>query len=178
MKNYEMIVELGCFTLGELAEKLNCCISTATTLIQKYFKKGYLERVRRDLYVAISIETKQPVLSRYQIGSRLAEDAYLSHHSAFEVYGYANQVFYEVYVATETRFTDFVYNGILYHRTAPKVNADINNINGVKASSVEQTVVDSICDMEKIGGLEETIRSILLIPSLNADKLLEALKNI
>ena len=177
MKNYETIVELGCFSLGELAEKLGCCISTAATLTQKYLKKGYIERVHRDLYVAISIETKQPVLSRYQIGSRLAEDAYLTHHSAFEIYGYANQVFYEVYVASETRFTDFVYNGILYHRIAPKENADINIINGIKVSSVEQTVVDSICNMEKIGGLEETIRSILLIPSLNADKLLAALKN-
>lgn len=177
MKNYEKIVDLGCFSLGELADKLNCCISTATSLIQKYLKNGYIERVRRDLYVAISVETKQPVLSRYQIGSRLAEDAYLSHHSSFEVYGYSNQVFYEVYVATETRFTDFAYNGILYHRVAPKINADINNINGVKVSSVEQTVVDSICDLEKIGGFEETIRSILLIPSLNADKLLKALEN-
>lgn len=152
MKNYETIVELGCFSLGELAKKLNCCIPTATSLIQKYLKKGYIERVRRDLYVAISIETKQPVLSRYQIGSRLAEDAYLSHHSAFEVYGYANQVFYEVYVATETRFTDFAYNGILYHRIAPKVNADINNINGVKASSVEQTVIDSAGNDERAKG--------------------------
>ena len=170
MKNYEKIVELGCFSLGELAKKLNCCISTAASLIQAYIKNGYIERVRRDLYVAISIETKQPILSRYQIGCRLAQDAYLSHHSAFEVYGYANQVFYEVYVATETRFTDFVYDGILYHRIAPKENADINIINGVKVSSVEQTVVDSICDIEKIGGLEETIRSVLLIPSLKADK--------
>ena len=177
MKNYEKIVELGCFSLGELAEKLNCCISTAASLIQAYIKNGYIERIRRDLYVAISVETKQPILSRYQIGCRLAQDAYLSHHSAFEVYGYSNQVFYEVYVATETRFMDFVYHGILYHRIAPKENADINIINGVKVSSVEQTVVDSICDIEKIGGLEETIRSILLIPSLNADKLLEALKN-
>ena len=177
MKNYETIVELGCFSLRELAKKLNCCVSTAASLVQAYIKKGYVERIRRDLYVAVSIETKQPILSRYQIGCHLAQDAYLSHHSAFEVYGYANQVFYEVYVAAAARFTDFVYNGILYHRIAPKINADINIINGVKVSSVEQTVVDSICDIEKIGGLEETIRSILLIPSLNADKLLEALKN-
>lgn len=177
MKNYEAVIELGCFSLKELAKKLNCCIPTAASLIQQYLKNGYIERVRRDLYVAISIETKQPMLSRYQIGSRLAEDAYISHHSAFEVYGYANQVFYEVYVATKTRFTDFMYNGILYHRVAPKRNADIGKINGVAVSSVEQTVIDSICDMEKIGGLEETIRSILLIPSLNADKLLKALEN-
>lgn len=47
----------------------------------------------------------------------------------------------------------------------PKFNADVNNINGVQVSSIEQTVVDSICDMEKIGGLEETIRCILLMPS-------------
>lgn len=178
MKNYEKVVELGCFSLGELAKELNCCIPTITSLVQKYLKNGYLERVRRDLYVAISVETKQPVLSRYQIGSRLFKDAYLSHHTAFEVYGYANQVFYEVYVATGTRFADFVYNGILYHRTAPKDNTKLNNINGVKVASVEQTVVDSICDMEKIGGLEEVIRCILLVPSLNAQKLLEALRNI
>ena len=60
MKNYETIVGLGCFTLGEIAEKFNCCIPTATRLIQKYLKRGYIERVRRDLYVAISVETKQP----------------------------------------------------------------------------------------------------------------------
>lgn len=59
----------------------------------------------------------------------------------------------------------------------PKFNADVNNINGVQVSSIEQTVVDSICDMEKIGGLEETIRCILLMPSLNTNKLLEILKN-
>lgn len=177
MKNYEKMVELGCFSLGELAKKLNCCIPTAASLIQKYLKNGYIERVRRNLYAAISIETRQPVLSRYQIGSRLAEDAYLSFHSAFEVYGCANQVFYEVYVATKTRFSDFVYNGILYHRTAPKSDASVNTVNGVKVSSVEQTVVDSICDMEKIGGLEEIIRCIMLVPSLNAQKLLEELQN-
>ena len=134
MKNYEKIVELGCFSLGELVQKLGCCVSTAASLIQAYIKNGYIERIRRDLYVAVSIETKQPILSRYQIGCRLAQDAYLSHHSAFEVYGYANQVFYELYVASETRFSDFVYNGILYRRIAPKENADINIINGVKVS--------------------------------------------
>lgn len=176
MKNYEKIVELGCFSRKELAKKLNCCISTASTIIQKYLKKGYIESVRRDLYVAISVETKQPILSRYQIGTKLFKDAYLSHHSAFEVYGYANQVFYEIYVATNTRFRDFTYDGILYHRIAPKSNVAINDINNIKVSSIEQTVIDSISDIEKIAGLEEILRCILLVPSLNAEKLLEALK--
>ena len=72
MKNYEKVIDLGCFSLGELAKKLNCCNSTAASLIQAYMKKGYIERIRRDLYVAVSIETKQPILSRYQIGCHLA----------------------------------------------------------------------------------------------------------
>ncbi len=42
MKNYEKIVEIGCFSLGELAKKLNCCVSTAASLIQAYIKKDIL----------------------------------------------------------------------------------------------------------------------------------------
>jgi hypothetical protein len=40
---------------------------------------------------------------------------------------------------------------------------------------VERAVIDSISDFAKIGGLEETLRCILLIPSLDPDKLLSAL---
>lgn len=176
MKNYEKIVELGCFSIKNLCDKLGCCISTAATIIQKYLKNGYIERVRRDLYVALSIETKQPVCSRYQIGATVSEDACISHHSAFEVYGYANQVFYETYIMTNNRFRDFDYNGIFYHRLANKDGIQTEYINHIRVTAIEQTVVDSIEAMEKIGGLEETIRCIVLIPTLNYKKLLEALK--
>lgn len=176
MKNYENMVELGCFSIKNLCDKLGCCISTATTIIQTYLKNGYIERVRRDLYVALSIETKQPVYSKYQIGTAISEDACISHHSAFEVYGYANQVFYETYITTDNRFRDFDYNGILYHRIANKVGMQTEYINHIRVTTIEQTVVDSIKAIEKIGGLEETIRCIVLIPSLNYKKLLKALK--
>ena len=63
------------------------------------------------------METKQPVLSRYQIGSNLFPDACITHHSAFEVFGYGSQVFYECYVATDKRFHDFEYDGVLYQST-------------------------------------------------------------
>lgn len=176
VKQYEKLVELGCFSLKDVMNELDISQTCATYAIQKYLSLGYIERIRRDLYVAISIETKQPVLSRYQIGSRLFSDSYISHHSAFEVFGYANQVFYEVYVATDTRFRDFVYNGVLYHRTDNKYKTETQTIDGVNVSTIEQTVIESICDMEKIGGLEEILRCILLIPSLNYKKLLSVLE--
>lgn len=175
MKHYEKLIELGCFSRQMLAETVGSEPAAAST-IYEYLKKGYIERVRHDLYTVISLETKQPVLSRYQIGASLFPDACITHHSAFEVFGYANQAFYETYVSTKSRFPDFDYNGISYRRVSPKRNAVTTMHGTVPVTSLEQTVVDSISDFEKIGGLEETLRCMLLIPALNSTKLLAVLK--
>lgn len=175
MKHYDKLLELGCFSRSEIASMLGND-ETAGSLLREYQKKGYIERVRRDLYTVISLETKQPVLSRYQIGCNIFKDSTLSHHSAFEFYGYANQVFYEVYISTSGRFHDFQYNGVSYHHVAPKSSMDIVNSGGVRATSLEQTVVDSIADFEKIAGLEETLRCIMLIPALDEDRMIRILE--
>ena len=151
MKYYESMVKMGSFSRSELGEALHLGDTTVATLLQQYQKKGYIERVRHDLYVVISIENKQPVLSRYEIGGRIFTDACVSHHSAFEVYGYANQVFYEVYVTTKSRFKDFEYDGITYRRVAPKGNVQRETVRGVQVTGIEQTVIDSINAVDIIG---------------------------
>lgn len=174
MKHYDKLLELGCFSRSDIAAMLGND-DTAGSLLREYQKKGYIERVRRDLYVVISLETKQPVPSRFQIGCAVFPDAVIVNHSAFEVYGYANQVFYEVYVSSASRFSDFSYNSVSYHRIMPKVSMDTTDIGGVRITSLEQTVADSIADFEKVAGLEETLRCLALIPSLNEKKLLQIL---
>ena len=174
MKHYEKLIELGCFSRKQLVSMLGN-EATAGSMIRDYLGKGYIERVRRDLYAVISLETKQPVFSRYAIGNALFSDAVISHHSAFEMYGCANQVYYVVYVATENRFADFTYAGITYHRLLPKKGASSTLINRVRVTCIEQTVIDSIADYEKIAGLEETLRCISLVPTLNEQKLLDIL---
>ena len=174
MKYYEKLLELGCFSRSDITVLVGNA-ETAGSLLREYQKKGYIERVRRDLYTPISLETKQPVPSRYQIGSALFKDATLVNHSAFEVYGYANQVFYEVYVSSANRFSDFIYNGVSYRRVVPKAGMETVDVGGIRITSLEQTVVDGIADFEKIAGLEETLRCILLIPSLNEEKLIASL---
>lgn len=175
MKHYEKLLEKGCFNRDELT-KLVGTESAAKMVIYAYQKKGYIERVKRDFYVVISMETKQPVLSRYQIGSSLFPDACISHHSAFEAFGYASQVFYECYVATNSRFNDFEYDGVIYHRVEKKKDIDIVQQAKIRMTSIEQTVVDSIRDFEKIAGLEEVIRCLILVPGLNEEKLIACLK--
>lgn len=174
VKHYEKLLEMGCFNRVDLIE-LTGSPAAATDLVYNYQKRGYIERVKRDLYVVISIETKQPLLSRYQIGSCLFPDACISHHSAFEVYGYGSQVFYECYVATKSRFTDFDYNGVTYHRVEKKIGLEEIKNGKIICTSLEQTVVDSIRDYEKIAGLEEVLRCLMLVPGLNEDRLRDCL---
>ncbi len=175
MKHYEDLVIQGCFSRDELIELVGKP-STANNIIYDYQKKGLIEKVKRDYYAVISLETKQPVLSRYQIGAYMFPDAYLTHHSAFEIYGYGSQVYYECFVATDKRFTDFEYNGVLYRRVSKRAGADVVMHGNVRVTSIEQTVVDSIRDFEKIAGLEEVIRCLLLVPGLNEKKILECLE--
>lgn len=175
MKYYENLLEMGCFSRAALIE-LTGSQAAASSLIYSYQQKGYIERVKRDLYVAISLETKQPLLSRYQIGCKLFADACISHHSAFEVYGYGNQVFYECYVATGSRFSDFEYDGVTYHRIERKPDIKTVQIGNIIVTSPEQTAVDSIRDFEKIAGFEEVIRCLMLVPGLKEEEILSCLK--
>lgn len=176
MDLYKELAVMRCFTKGELIA-ITGSESAAEWQIRSHLEKGYIERVRRDLYAVISLETGQPIPNRFQIASHASHDAYVSYHSAFEYYGYANQVFYEVYVATGKRQQPFSYDGIDYVCVTSCGRIGVVEMeNGVRVTSLERTVIDSIANFEKIGGLEELLRCLLLIPFLAAEQLLEVLK--
>lgn len=171
MKYYEQLVQLGCFSKNDV-EKLTGNSGTAFSLLQNYKKNGYIEQVKRNLYVAISMETKQSVATRFQIASHIKPDAYITHHSAFEYYGYGNQVFREIYVASGNKFDSFSYDETSYQYIAPRIDAGVaQGRDGVRITDLERTVVDSLNDFERVAGLEEFLRCLDLIPSLDEKKL-------
>jgi predicted transcriptional regulator of viral defense system len=175
MKHYKKLVDMRCFTSADV-EAITGNQDTARSVLYSYQKRGLIQSVRRGLYVAISFETEMPVPNRYIIGAKVADGAYISHHSAFEVYGVANQVYYEVYVTSEKRFTPCEFEGIRYRRVAQVVSSGVfTNRNGIRMTDTERTVIDSINYLEKIGGLEETLNCIGSLPRLNDNKLLEYL---
>jgi len=175
MKYYEQLVDIGCFTVDDVAN-LTGNRETAYSTIKAYNKKGLIESVKRDLWVAISLETKQPVPNRYAIGSHAAPGAYIAYHSALEYHGIANLVYYEVYAASERRFRTFEHDGLTYtHVQSPIDVGVVNKSGGVRVTDLERTVLDGINDFSKVGGLEELLRSIALIPLLNSNKLLKYL---
>ena len=174
VKYYDEMRRLGCFTVQDVAEMVEEQ-STVTYVVNDYQRKGYIDRIHRNLYAVMDMETGQPVLTRYQIGSRLFPDAYVALYSAFEAWGYAPQFCGEVYVATESRFTDFRYNGVFY-RHVKRREADVDQVGEALVTGLEQTVVDSIHNCEKIAGLERIVECITRLPSLDADKLLGCLE--
>jgi len=84
-------------------------------------------------------------------------------------------VYYEMYVSSRIRFTDFEFEGITYKYVASKLDAGViapKNTQGIRITSIERTVIDSIKDYEKIGGLEELLNCIASIPYLDEKQLM------
>jgi predicted transcriptional regulator of viral defense system len=174
MKYYPRLVDLVCFTRDEV-EALTGNRATAHSVIEAYKKKGLIEAVRRDLFVTMSLETKQPVANRYVIASHAAPGAYVAYHSAFEYHGLANQVYYEVYAASKSRFRTFEHDGLTYCHVPTSMDIGLDAKNGVRVTDLERTVIDGINSFEKVGGLEELLLCIGMIPYLDSHKLIDYL---
>jgi predicted transcriptional regulator of viral defense system len=175
MKHYEQLLLMGCFTWEELCEAIGS-ETTAHTLVYRYMKQGYIARVRRGLYVALDLLTKSSSVNKYRIASQISPTSYISHYSAFEYFGLQNQVSYIVNVSSETPFADFNYEGITYSHISSRLSQGITHqTDGVRITDIERTVLDGINDFDKVMGLEELLRCLSLVPSLDEQRLLDYL---
>jgi len=165
------------FTVEDVIELCHN-VNTAKSAIQRLEAAGRIVRIRRGLYTAISGETKCPVANRFQIASHITPTSALSHHGAVDYYGCMNQVFTYVYVCSETRFKDFVFDGYRYCYVPTSTLEGIECpplSGGVHVTSKERTVIDSIKDMDKIAGPEEVIENVRMFYGLDEAKMLKYL---
>lgn len=125
--------------------------------------------------MAISMESGMPAATSYQIAGSITPTAYVSHRSAFAYYGYFNQVSYEMNVSSDTVFHDFEYEGITYKYISSRLSEGIVSQQCVRVTDLERTTIDYVGDFERIGGLEELLRSLEMIPFLSEEKLLRYL---
>lgn len=174
MKIYEKIAKYKTFSLGDV-KSITGNESTATSLITRWLKKKYAIRIRKNLYTCIDLTTGDIIANKYQIASAINDEAYVSHHSAFEFYGMANQVYNTVYVSSEKRFNTFEFMGITYKYINSAFRdgvIQVKNVEGICISDIERTFVDSINFVSKVGGIEELINITKTIEDLNTTKLL------
>ena len=175
MKYYNEIVDMGCFTREDLC-LLTGNYNTANSLIRYALRSGEIKAVKRNLYVAISLADKEPVVSKFRIAGAITKSGYVSHHAAFEYYGCANQVSYQVEVSSDERFTPFDFNGNTYVFMQSRIPDGVTKRqDGVRVTDMERTILDGINDFDKVMGIEELLRCIMLIPTLDETKLLKYL---
>jgi len=177
VKYYEQLLKMGCFTWAELCGVVGNTKS-ADTIARNYLKKGYIQSVRRGLYVAIDLATHESAVSKFRIAAKITPTSYASHHTAFEYYGCANQVSYQVEVSSDTAFAPFEFVGITYTYLGSRIeNGIITRPDRVRITDIERTVLDGINDFEKVMGLEELLRCLELVPMVKENKLLEYLSS-
>ncbi len=166
MTGYAELCKTNTFTMDDVGGLVGNK-KTASSLVLRLSKKGLVKRIRNNLYTCVNVADGSVVASRYHIACAINETAYLSHHSAFEYGGIANQVFYEIYVSSEIRFNNFRFEGITYKHVASKFYDGVvapKNTRGIRVTSTERTIIDSIKDYEKIGGLEELLNCLSSLP--------------
>ena len=134
-------------------------------------------KVRNGLYVHVDV-SGYPLTTKFELATKIAEDAFVCYHSAFEYFGVANQVFNTVTVGSKKRFNDFTFDDIDYVRKPLKHDVQIMNIvtAAVRVTSLERTVIDCLDDIDAGGGIDEILNALDQIRVLDETKLLETLK--
>lgn len=149
---------------------------TARAALEKLLRRNMVVKIRNGLYSCISGENGGTVANRFQIATAITLTSYVSHHTAFEYYGVADQVFHDVYVSSETRFHDFFFDGYTYHFVKSQTDDGVvmpEFSGGIKVTDKERTIVDSIKDINKIAGLEEVIECVTSMVNINECRLLK-----
>lgn len=150
----------------------------AKSTLQNYLKKGLIKRIKHNLYSVVSLETNECIADKFLIGSNITNNSFISHHSAFEFYGYYNQVYNVVNVSSISKFNKFEFEGNEFALINVNSTDFVETIRGVRVSSIERTIVDSIKDSGKYSDLEETLNCIDLIPYISINDILKYLKQI
>jgi predicted transcriptional regulator of viral defense system len=148
----------------------------ADKTIQNYLKKGYIKRVKKNLYATMSLETKGVIPNKFEIASNITKTSYISHQSAFEFYGFSNQVSNEIRVSSLTKFKDFDFENNMYHYIYTKSDKYVDIIKGVKVSSVCKTIVDTIDSIKSYDDLEELIHNLSVLNLIRGNSILDYLK--
>lgn len=178
MKLYFELLKKPIFNMEDVNVFYNN-MDSSRSAIKRLMKEGMAAKIRNNMYTCISGETGAPVANRFQIASCITPSSYVSHHTAMEYYGITDQVYYDVYVSSETSFREFTFDGYSYRFIASKNPEGIEKIpysGGVTITNLERTIVDSIKDMDKISGVEEVVQNIESVRRMQEKRLLKYLE--
>jgi predicted transcriptional regulator of viral defense system len=161
---------------------------TLRNLLSYYLKRGRLKRVD-GVYCVVPPLTEPSTFipDRFLVASKLSPDSVLSYHTAFEILGFANQVFTTTYYSSLRYKRPFSHQGIRYVCVRLPHSLKSNPFFGVvrvermgmfvRVTSAERTLAECLDRPEYCGGFEEAIRCISSLPFVD-EELLKAYLNL
>ncbi|MCQ2342574.1 MAG: hypothetical protein MJZ75_03655 [Paludibacteraceae bacterium] len=151
----------------------------AEVLLLTYQKRGYIQKIRRDLYCILNLATGLPDVSRYEIACSIQTDACIAYHTALEYHGLAHQFWYDVQVATARPFTYFEHAECAFVSVGNKIGLGIEEPRfdrGVRVTNLERTIVDCILRMDLAGGAEEFLHCMEGVGMLRTAEIINVLQ--
>lgn len=173
VKHYEDLLKQEVFTFKD-AQAIIGNAEAAKKTLQRYKKSGLIKHIQRELYYTVNLENRNAGANRYVIAGKINKDAYLVCHSAFEIHGLANQVSFDVWVASEKRFNAFKFEGTRYRYAGKGINIGVIQYKlnpKIKVTGLERTVIDSLKNIEYGGGIHELDECLAICPMLDNQKL-------
>ena len=140
-------------------------------------RSGKVVKIRNGLYAQID-NLGVPLTTKFEIASKINDESFVSHHSALEYYGVANQVFNTLTVGSKRKFNDFSFDDVDYTRQAIKDYTQVIYIvtAGVRVTTLERAVVDCIDNIDLGGGIDELLNALEQIRVLDENRLAEILQ--
>lgn len=149
------------------------------SFLRRSLKSGTIKKIKKGLYALIDPTTGTIYASKFQIASRLFDDAYFSYHEALEYYGLATQSFVSHFTyLTHVYVKDLDFEENIYSSKKSACDLEIINRmkqNGVRVVSLERAIVDSIDNPGYAGGLEEVENALDACRALNIEKVIKML---
>lgn len=170
----ERMARRGVVTSEEIEEEARQILNQPTEknyiyrkFVYPLIKKGYLKKIRRNLYHVTLLRTQSPQADRFLVASRIKQDYYIGLHAALEFYGKAHSYFNKVHVCVrpEDRFDQFLYENTTYtpyltKDTTSQIITHKYRGETIKVCTKERLFVECVKHPKKIGGWEETLKSL------------------
>ena len=141
--------------------------------VSRGVKRGEIKQIKKGIYALVDRSTNEIYANRFQIASRLFDDAYFSYHEALDYYGLATQSFVSRFCyLTHVYVKDLEVGEVVFHAKkseCPLEIIDRMKEEGVRLVSLERAIVDSIDNPSLGGGLEEIEGALAHCPDLNVE---------
>ena len=177
MKYLKILSSLKLFNKKDV---INICksVSNANYVLKTCIENGYITKIKKDYYVVNDLVNDVVAANKYEIACGLDND-FISHHSVFEYYGFNNQVYNTIDITTNTYKRDFAFDDNLYKYHRSNNLMQVNNLFGIRITSIERAIVDCINDSSNFEYYEllECINNVNIIDEAKVIEYLDSLNN-